>query len=1184
MPRAGSSSVKIIGAIIPTLSEPPESIAGLILSTPDLFGSDEDYDPNETTSDDGRSKTSGDDTTGSSDTGSLAGTAVPVRISFPEREDVAPQLAIRRLFAGASKRDSLLMNTSYIVALDLHFREAEVILGDPARVTEFLQSCLDAAAKLSASSTSPPAFSIESASQFIAPSYIIHVANLHVHVYSSRENADPLLLYAEPFRFLSAALKHCLHFFMKWNSVPSRKALVDLLKSGKLSISIEGARRETRVAQLIVYFLLGFNPERDTPIDAITVDVDESIPSSYDPRVVMREFKALDDSTSVAARLQKVLRRAAVHPSTSSSNIAPLVPLKRLFTAQPEFGDGEEYFGDAIDDLSLISGGYTFALRDLTHLKMAFFGAPSVGKSTLINCLLGQSLVYTSIKESTGAPTEIVGTPAHMTPAVVKSVEDAATIPSHAIAEVTFISEEDFKNIVTPIEREVEHAKSELDFLTHSPAEELGMPDSERDARISKMEGHVAQFQQRRTDYLALFEKYKGQRNLFITSKEDLQQYIKIEDKKSEVSLADIVSRVRLFMPGIPLLEHITIVDTPGWNIDSKTFAEDFRLQRSQVEVADVDAWVYLTSAYEFDSLGDNVKMIKSLTKDQAPGLLTITCFDMAKDQKEKGFNYCVGQKLDSVGVYYEGSGQTGAKDFTPITCAKVYADYLEVLRLKEEISNWTQKTSPSATPTSPTSPASTIVNARNNLRKKWRTFLDYLNSVLDFILKDELNVVTDADETPEDETADIADDLLDLDAGKPAQAPLSSRIEAFVKFVAGASTMETPAPGSPFTRRTLKSYNSMAITKDMPHPTRPTSKGSSLDLRSAASTSAKDKEKEDDVVGDLAVEISGLPHLFSRISTQLQPRIGKILSARYSKMDQTARVVLSNLFKDILKLQHEIKTSVTRKQIASRLTRARDAKLAEIALLERNMESFRRIVRKSRSRLEVHINLVIQIILQTCDFTILLDGQRGRKNAARKKKGLDLFFIRREMISLHDYFDSAARGAAHHAIATVMNHIASQHMKLFSSLELVSPIDYSKLSDADHWLDEAQCVTVGDHEVELRGSDRDGKAVRDWLKRAQRSCEKERDRVLDASMKHFDSWSQRILDEQRESADNFNKKRNKQIKQSERDLRKASSEEIDPDRVKSLQTKLSKKTDHIERLFRTYTTDIFSNTVKYYM
>jgi hypothetical protein len=69
------------------------------------------------------------------------------------------------------------------------------------------------------------------------------------------------------------------------------------------------------------------------------------------------------------------------------------------------------------------------------------------------------------------------------------------------------------------------------------------------------------------------------------------------------------------------------------------------------------------------------------------------------------------------------------------------------------------------------------------------------------------------------------------------------------------------------------------------------------------------------------------------------------------------------------------------------------------------------------------------------------------------------------------------------------MNHIASQHMKLFSSLDLVSPIDYSKLSDADHWLEESQCVTVGDHEVELRGSDRDGKAVREWLKRVQRSC-----------------------------------------------------------------------------------------------
>jgi hypothetical protein len=105
------------------------------------------------------------------------------------------------------------------------------------------------------------------------------------------------------------------------------------------------------------------------------------------------------------------------------------------------------------------------------------------------------------------------------------------------------------------------------------------------------------------------------------------------------------------------------------------------------------------------------------------------------------------------------------------------------------------------------------------------------------------------------------------------------------------------------------------------------------------------------------------------------------------------------------------------------------------------------------------HLDLVLSLILDTTDLPTILDGRRRRD----KRKGLDLFFIRREFISLRDAFDVPARGAIHATVATVMKHLVAQHQKLFGdgSTETASAVDYGKLDDKDYWLEEAQCITV---------------------------------------------------------------------------------------------------------------------------
>lgn len=140
------------------------------------------------------------------------------------------------------------------------------------------------------------------------------------------------------------------------------------------------------------------------------------------------------------------------------------------------------------------------------QFKLAFFGAPSVGKSTMINCLLGQSLVYTSIKESTGCPTEILARPTD------------GSIPDDAVAEVVFVDDTDLEDMLAPIERTADNAVSEIEFLTTTPLEELNMDESERTGRIAKLTSVKELFKTRKEQYAALVKQYKTTKRCVYTT------------------------------------------------------------------------------------------------------------------------------------------------------------------------------------------------------------------------------------------------------------------------------------------------------------------------------------------------------------------------------------------------------------------------------------------------------------------------------------------------------------------------------------------------------------------------------------------------------------------------------------------------------------------------------------------
>jgi hypothetical protein len=90
---------------------------------------------------------------------------------------------------------------------------------------------------------------------------------------------------------------------LKWNGLETRKALAELLRSEQMRISLGGPKRDTQVAEVLLYYMLGFDVEKERPLSSITIDAEsaEGV-SAFDHHIVVRHFKSLDDAQALIFR------------------------------------------------------------------------------------------------------------------------------------------------------------------------------------------------------------------------------------------------------------------------------------------------------------------------------------------------------------------------------------------------------------------------------------------------------------------------------------------------------------------------------------------------------------------------------------------------------------------------------------------------------------------------------------------------------------------------------------------------------------------------------------------------------------------------------------------------------------------------------------------------------------------
>jgi hypothetical protein len=185
--------------------------------------------------------------------------------------------------------------------------------------------------------------------------------------------AELTTLHQSSFRFLPTALKSAIRSIVTWNALGSRKALVSRLKANTLQISLSGSPRQVQIAQLCMYYLLGFNPARDSPAPGIVLQPDPTLPCFYDPSALSSSFAPIQDASAAIDKLQRHLDR-----------MAPKVLSRAASSSTLGGGGGAEY--------SSGGGGETKSQKrrsdrrtvfrppePASPIRIAFFGTPSAG-------------------------------------------------------------------------------------------------------------------------------------------------------------------------------------------------------------------------------------------------------------------------------------------------------------------------------------------------------------------------------------------------------------------------------------------------------------------------------------------------------------------------------------------------------------------------------------------------------------------------------------------------------------------------------------------------------------------------------------------------------------------------------------------------------------------------------------
>lgn len=251
--------------------------------------------------------------------------------------------------------------------------------------------------------------------------------------------------------------------------------LGQLLLEAKTTISLIGERRLVQLAKAFILFILQVEVEAEGPLIRLVHSKSVSKPLA-----------------AASANSSRSLVRAETSPMEIQSHnhaAAPVKPVPAPELCRFDLGQIQELVepllkcGNVVKSLGSLNS-VDFDAEDLSRIgselasratvKVSFFGARSVGKSTLLNALLDRPLAYLSANESTGCVTEMCHCP--------EGVEEHM--------EVVFISLDEFASMRAEMREKVRWMEDQIGQMREQQQQQLmsavaGAVDTQGTMKIS---------------------------------------------------------------------------------------------------------------------------------------------------------------------------------------------------------------------------------------------------------------------------------------------------------------------------------------------------------------------------------------------------------------------------------------------------------------------------------------------------------------------------------------------------------------------------------------------------------------------------------------------------------------------------------------------------------------------------
>ncbi|MCS6999028.1 MAG: dynamin family protein [Aquificaceae bacterium] len=300
-------------------------------------------------------------------------------------------------------------------------------------------------------------------------------------------------------------------------------------------------------------------------------------------------------------------------------------------------------------------------------IEVAFVGLEKAGKSTLVNAIIGKSILPSDYKRATYTTTQVEYSPENY-------------------LEVFFYEEEEFLNeVYRKMLKDVEYPEAERQTL-----DSVSLADFER-----YFEGL------KNTDKRYIYDKYKG--NLendikeTIEGKEKIKRYLRGRKERIPFSKIDeyrdyivdkhisrAVKEIKIYTDALRGLENVIIYDLPGF--DSPTFthskftkekirkadavvfvreAENPSIRRAEVEIInetrEEDGTLLKDKAFFFCNMVDKLPNRKDLERVQHDFMEELTRHDIYKKQERIIYGSALA-KLQELGVYEESNAINGLR------------------------------------------------------------------------------------------------------------------------------------------------------------------------------------------------------------------------------------------------------------------------------------------------------------------------------------------------------------------------------------------------------------------------------------------------------------------------------------------------------------------------------------------